>query len=43
MKNLITEIKNKFPFNKETDCKEKYTELLQDYLYSEIISEIITE
>ena len=43
MKNLITEIKNKFPFNKETDCKEKYTELLQDYLYEEIISEIITE
>jgi len=42
MKNLITEIKNKFPFNKETDCKEKYTELLQDYLYEEIISEIIT-
>jgi len=41
MKNLITEIKNKFPFNKETDCKEKYTELLQDYLYEEIISEII--
>jgi len=43
MKNLITEIKNKFPFNKETDCKEKYTELLQDYLYEEIISEIITD
>ena len=40
MKNLITEIKNKFPFNSETDCKEKYAELLQDYLYEEIILKI---
>lgn len=41
MKNLITEIKNKFPFNPKTDCPEKYTEIIQDYLYEEIISEII--
>tara|TARA_B100000035_G_scaffold55129_1_gene43558 strand:+ start:329 stop:472 length:144 start_codon:yes stop_codon:yes gene_type:complete len=37
---ITTEIKNKFPFNPETDCKEKYTEIIQDYLYEEIISEI---
>ena len=40
MKNLIKEIKNKFPFNKETDCKEKYIEIIQDYIYEEIILEI---
>ena len=40
MKKLIKEIKNKFPFNKETDCKEKYTEIIQDYIYEEIILEI---
>ena len=39
MKNLIKEIKNKFPFNKETDCKEKYIEIIQDYIYEEIIME----
>jgi|14_taG_2_1085336.scaffolds.fasta_scaffold48414_3 hypothetical protein len=30
----------KFPFNEETDCKEKYNEVIQDYLYEEIITKI---
>ena len=37
---LIKEIKEKFPFNEETDCKEKYNETIQDYLYEEIISKL---
>ena len=37
---LIKELKVKFPFNKETDCKEKYNELIQDYLYEEIITKL---
>ncbi len=30
----------KFPFNEETDCKDKYNEVIQDYLYEEIITKI---
>ena len=37
---LIKEIKEKFPFNKETDCKEKYNEIIQDFLYEEIITKL---
>ncbi len=37
---LRKEIKEKFPFNKETDCKDKYNEIIQDYLYDEIISKL---
>ena len=37
---LIKEIKEKFPFNKETDCREKYNEIVQDYLYETIISKL---
>ena len=37
---LIKEIKEKFPFNEETDCKEKYNEIIQDYLYEEIINKL---
>ena len=39
-KELIKEIKEKFPFNKETDCREKYNEIIQDYLYEEITSKL---
>ena len=34
---LIKEIETKFPFNKETDSREKYNETIQDYLYETII------
>ena len=37
---LIKEIKEKFSFNEETDCREKYNEIIQDYLYEEIISKL---
>ena len=37
---LIKEIKEKFLFNEETDCKEKYNEIIQDYLYEEIITKL---
>ena len=37
---LRKEIKQKFPFNEETDCKEKYNETVQDYLYEEIINKL---
>ena len=40
MKNLINQIKSQFPFNPLTDCKEKYNEMIQDYLYEEIISKL---
>ena len=40
MKELIKEIKGKFQFNEETDCKEKYNEIIQDYLYEEIINKL---
>ena len=42
-KTLLTKIKQireKFPFNEETDCREKYNETIQDYLYEEIISKL---
>tara|TARA_Y100001973_G_C4952206_1_gene210827 strand:- start:368 stop:499 length:132 start_codon:yes stop_codon:yes gene_type:complete len=39
-KNIIKNLENLFPFNKETDCKEKYNEIIQDYLYEEIISKL---
>ena len=37
---LRKEIKEKFPFNKETDCREKYNEIIQDFLYEEIITKL---
>tara|TARA_Y100001938_G_scaffold100785_1_gene137767 strand:- start:2199 stop:2348 length:150 start_codon:yes stop_codon:yes gene_type:complete len=37
---LIKEIKEKFPFNEETDCRKKYNEIIQDYLYEEIINKL---
>ena len=37
---LIKEIQEKFPFNKETDCKEKYNEVIQDFLYENIITKL---
>ena len=40
MKELIKELKVMFPFNKETDCKEKYNETIQDYLYEEVIKKL---
>ena len=39
-KELIKEIKEKFPFNEETDCREKYNEIVQDYLYETIITKL---
>jgi hypothetical protein len=41
MEKLIKEIKGLFPFNKETDCSEKYMEIVMDYIYSEIKEELI--
>ena len=40
MYKLIKQIQQKFPFNKETDCIEKYNETIQDYLYEEIITKL---
>ena len=37
---LIKELRQLFPFNEETDCKEKYNEIVQDYLYEEIINKL---
>ena len=37
METLIEELRDLFPFNKETDCPEKYMETVMDYLYSEIV------
>ena len=37
---LIKEIKEKFPFNEETDCREKYNEIIQDYLDEERTSKL---
>ena len=37
---LIKEIKEKFPFNEETDCREKYNEIVKDYLYETIITKL---
>ena len=33
---ILNELYTKFPFNKETDSKEKYKETIQDYLYETI-------
>ena len=41
MNKLIKQIKEKFPFNKETDCKEKYKETIQDYLYETITNNLL--
>jgi hypothetical protein len=40
MVEIIKQIRKEFPFNKETDCKEKYNETIQDYLYEEIIKKL---
>ncbi len=37
---LIKQLKQRFPFNKETDCKEKYNEMIMDVLYEEIITKL---
>ena len=37
---ILTQIHSLFPFNENTDCKEKYNETIQDYLYEEIISKL---
>ena len=37
---VINDLKNKFPFNEKTDCKEKYNETIQDFLYEEIINKM---
>jgi len=41
MDKLIKELKQKFPYNKETDCKDKYVETIQDYLYETITNNLI--
>ena len=33
---ILNELYTQFPFNKETDSKEKYKETIQDYLYETI-------
>ena len=33
---ILNELYTKFPFNKETDSKDKYKETIQDYLYETI-------
>ena len=40
MDKLIKQIEQKFPFNKETDCKKKYNETVMDFLYEEIITKL---
>ena len=37
---IINQIRSLFPFNEETDCKDKYNETIQDYLYNEIVSKL---
>ena len=41
MEKLIKEIREKFPFNEETDCKDKYKETIQDYLYETVTINLI--
>ncbi len=41
MEKLIINLQEKFPFNPSTDCVEKYTETIQDYLYQEITTKLI--
>ena len=38
---ILNELYKKFPFIKETDCKEKYVETIQDYLYETITHNLI--
>lgn len=38
---ILNELYTKFPFNKKTDCKEKYVETIQDYLYEKITFNLI--
>ncbi len=40
MNELIKQIREKFPFNEETDCREKYNETIKNYLYEERISKL---
>ncbi len=40
MNKLIIQLKQQFPFNENTDCREKYNETIQDFLYEEIISKL---
>ena len=40
MIDFIEIVKKQFKFNKEIDCKDKYNEVIQDYLYSEIITKL---
>ena len=40
MNKLIIQLKKQFPFNENTDCREKYNETIQDFLYEEIISKL---
>ena len=37
---IITQISKLFPFNKETDCIDKYNDTILDYLYEEIVSKL---
>lgn len=39
IENLISQIKVEYPY-KNTMCRDKYNETIQDYLYSEIISKL---
>jgi len=41
MEKLITNLQEKFPFDPSTDCVEKYTETIQDYLYQKITTKLI--
>ena len=38
---ILNELYTKFPFNKETDCEDKYKEIIQDYLYETITINLI--
>ena len=38
---ILNELYTKFPFNKETDSKDKYKETIQDYLYETITFNLI--
>ena len=41
MKELINQLQSDFPFDPSTDCIEKYTETIQDYLYENITTKLI--
>ena len=40
MDKLIKQLEQRFPFNKETDSREKYNEEVLDFLYEELVSEL---